>query len=152
MITLGLAFSSGLIALAGALLAQYQGFADVQVGIGMVVWGLASVIISESLVSMRNLGLTLPALLWGQSSFGSWYAMALRWGLNPNDPETYYRYLCICSFDTSQPAGQVAEKGRRKQSMLEIRGISKTFNAGTPNEVRALQNIDLTVDEDHSSS
>ena len=36
--------------------------------------------------------------------------------------------------------------------MLEIRGISKTFNAGTPNEVRALQNIDLTVDEDLSSS
>ena len=35
---------------AGALLAQYQGFADVQMGIGMVVWGLASVIIGEALV------------------------------------------------------------------------------------------------------
>src|SRR5215813_11017637 len=45
MIILGLAVSNGLIALGGALLAQYQGFADVQMGIGMVVWGLASVII-----------------------------------------------------------------------------------------------------------
>src|SRR6266404_8469328 len=43
ILILGLALSNGLIALAGALLAQYQGFADVQMGIGMVVWGLASV-------------------------------------------------------------------------------------------------------------
>src|SRR5882724_5546150 len=45
ILILGLAISNGLIALSGALLAQYQGFADVQMGIGMVVWGLASVII-----------------------------------------------------------------------------------------------------------
>src|SRR6185436_12051672 len=42
MIVLGLALSNGLIALSGGLLTQYQGFADVQMGIGMVVWGLAS--------------------------------------------------------------------------------------------------------------
>src|SRR5262249_38882637 len=39
MITLGLALSNGLVALAGGFLVQYQGFADVQMGIGMVVWG-----------------------------------------------------------------------------------------------------------------
>ena len=53
MIVLGLALSNGLIALSGALLAQYQGFADVQMGIGMVVWGLASIIIGEALVGVR---------------------------------------------------------------------------------------------------
>ncbi len=57
MIVLGLALSNGLVALSGALLAQYQGFADVQMGIGMVVWGLASVIIGEALVGSRQLGL-----------------------------------------------------------------------------------------------
>ena len=56
MIVLGLALSNGLIALSGALLAQYQGFADVQMGIGMVVWGLASIIIGEALVGTRNSG------------------------------------------------------------------------------------------------
>ena len=56
MIILGLALSNGLIALSGALLAQYQGFADVQMGIGMVVWGLASVIIGEALVGSSNSG------------------------------------------------------------------------------------------------
>ena len=57
MIVLGLAVSNGLVALAGALLAQYQGFADVQMGIGMVVWGLASIIIGEALVGTRQIGL-----------------------------------------------------------------------------------------------
>ena len=56
MIVLGLAVSNGLVALSGALLAQYQGFADVQMGIGMVVWGLASIIIGEALVGVRQLG------------------------------------------------------------------------------------------------
>src|SRR5258706_13001451 len=50
IIILGLALSNGLIALSGSLLAQYQGFADVQLGIGMVVWGLASLIIGDALL------------------------------------------------------------------------------------------------------
>lgn len=85
MIILGLAFSNGLIALAGALLAQYQGFADVQMGIGMVVWGLASVIIGETLVGTRDLGLTIIGTIMGSILFRLMVAMALRWGLNPND-------------------------------------------------------------------
>ena len=48
MIVLGLAISNGLVALSGALLAQYQGFADVQMGIGMIVLGLASVILGQA--------------------------------------------------------------------------------------------------------
>jgi len=59
MIILGLAVSNGFIGLGGAFLAQYQGFADVQMGIGMVVWGLASVIIGEALVGTRQLGLVI---------------------------------------------------------------------------------------------
>ncbi|NIS07488.1 MAG: ABC transporter permease, partial [Candidatus Dadabacteria bacterium] len=45
MTILGIALANGLIALAGSLLAQFQGFADVQMGIGMIIWGLASIII-----------------------------------------------------------------------------------------------------------
>src|SRR4029450_4728791 len=59
ILILGLAISNGLIALAGSLLAQYQGFADVQMGIGMVVWGLASVIIGEALVGSSSIGLLI---------------------------------------------------------------------------------------------
>jgi putative ABC transport system permease protein len=85
MIILGLAVSNGLIALAGALLAQYQGFADVQMGIGMVVWGLASVIIGEALVGTQQLGLVIAGAVMGSVLFRLLIAIALRAGLNPND-------------------------------------------------------------------
>ncbi|MEW6545125.1 MAG: ABC transporter permease [Nitrospirota bacterium] len=85
MTVLGLALSNGLIALSGALLAQYQGFADVQMGIGMVVWGLASVIIGEALVGSGRVGLTIAGAIMGAVLFRLLVAIALRWGLDPND-------------------------------------------------------------------
>jgi len=85
MIILGLALSNGLIALAGAFIAQYQGFADVQMGIGMVVWGLASVIIGEALVGTRQLGFGITGAVMGSVLFRLLVAIALRLGLNPND-------------------------------------------------------------------
>jgi putative tryptophan/tyrosine transport system permease protein len=85
MIVMGLALSNGLVALSGALLAQYQGFADVQMGIGMVVWGLASVIIGEALVGTRQLGYVIIGVMMGSVLFRLLVAIALRWGLNPND-------------------------------------------------------------------
>jgi putative tryptophan/tyrosine transport system permease protein len=85
MVILGLAVSNGLIAVSGALLAQYQGFADVQMGIGMLVWGLASVIIGEALVGVRSLGLSIAGTIMGSVLFRLLVAMALRWGLDPND-------------------------------------------------------------------
>jgi putative ABC transport system permease protein len=85
MVILGLALANALVALSGALLAQYQGFADVQMGIGMVVWGLASVIIGEALVGTRQLGFAITGAVMGSVLFRLLVAIALRWGLNPND-------------------------------------------------------------------
>ena len=85
MIIFGLAVSNGLVGLAGALLAQYQGFADVQMGIGMLVWGLASVIIGEALVGVRQLGYLVGGAVMGSVFFRLLVAIALRWGLDPND-------------------------------------------------------------------
>ncbi len=85
MIILGLGLSNGFTALSGALLAQYQGFADVQMGIGMVVWGLASVIIGGSLVRSKRLGLSLSGAIIGSLLFRLLVANALRFGLEPND-------------------------------------------------------------------
>ena len=85
MIVLGLALSNGLVATAGGLLTQYQGFADVQMGIGMVVWGLASLIIGEALVGVRDLGFVIIGAIMGSVLFRLIVALALRGGLNPND-------------------------------------------------------------------
>lgn len=85
LMIVGLAISNGMIALSGALLAQYQGFADVQMGLGMLVWGLASVIIGESLVHSNRLAPAIAGAVMGSLLFRLLVAIALRWGLNPND-------------------------------------------------------------------
>jgi len=85
LLILGLALANALIALSGALLAQYQEFADVQMGIGMVVWGLASVIIGESLVGSSRFGILIAGTIIGSLLFRMMIAIALRCGLNPND-------------------------------------------------------------------
>jgi putative ABC transport system permease protein len=85
MITLGLMMSNALVALSGAVLAQYQGFADIQMGIGMIVWGLASVILGQALVGPGDLGLSISGAVLGSLLFRLMVALALRWGLDPND-------------------------------------------------------------------
>ena len=64
---LGLMISNGLVALAGALLGQYQGFADINMGRGAIVIGLAAVIIGEAIFGkvFRNFGLRLLAVALG---------------------------------------------------------------------------------------
>lgn len=83
--TLALAIANGLIGLAGAIYAQYQGFADVQMGIGMLVWGVASTILGESLVRSKKIGLLITGAIMGSVLFRLLVAIALRCGLNPND-------------------------------------------------------------------
>jgi putative ABC transport system permease protein len=85
LLIFGLALANGLIALSGSLLAQCQEFADVQMGIGMVVWGLASVIIGESLVGSSRFGVLIAGTVIGSILFRMMIAIALRCGLNPND-------------------------------------------------------------------
>jgi putative tryptophan/tyrosine transport system permease protein len=97
MIILGLAISNGLIGLAGAFIAQYQGFADVQMGIGMVVWGLASVIIGEALVGTRQLGLIISGAVMGSVLFRLLVAIALRLGLDPNDLKLITALSVFCA-------------------------------------------------------
>lgn len=64
---LGLMISNGLVALSGALLSQYQGFADINMGRGAIVIGLAAVIIGEAIFGkvFRNFGLKLIGVAFG---------------------------------------------------------------------------------------
>lgn len=81
----GLALSNGLVGLAGSLWAQYQNFADAQMGIGMVVWGLASVIIGEALTGASSVGFAIVGAILGSVLFRELVAIALSFGLDPND-------------------------------------------------------------------
>jgi putative ABC transport system permease protein len=86
MIELGLALANGLVAFSGALMAQQQGFADVAMGVGTLVAGMAAVIMGETLLfNRRGLGVTIIAVAGGAILFRMMVALALRLGLNPID-------------------------------------------------------------------
>ena len=84
---LGLMLSNGIVAFSGALLTQYQGFADVNMGRGAIVIGLASVIIGEVVFSklFHNFGLKLLAVSFGAIIYYLVIQVVLWLGLNTND-------------------------------------------------------------------
>lgn len=82
---LGLVISNGLVALAGALIAQYQSYSDVGMGIGSIVIGLASVIIGEVLFGTRNFMNTLISLVLGAIVYRIIIALVLEMGMRPTD-------------------------------------------------------------------
>ena len=114
---LGLALANGLTALSGALLAQYQGFADAQMGIGMMVWGLASVIIGESLTGSRSLGLAIYGAVAGSVLFRLLVAIALRWGLNPNDLKLVTALFVFAALVLPQ----LLQRGKRSAALAQPR-------------------------------
>ena len=86
-VTVGLMLSNGLVALAGALLAQYQGAVDVNMGRGAIVIGLAAVIIGEVLLDkiFRNFALKLCSVVVGAVIYYLVLQIVLQLGLNTND-------------------------------------------------------------------
>jgi putative ABC transport system permease protein len=84
MLVLGLGLSNGVIALAGALYAQYQGFANIDMGIGALVAGLANLMVGEALVGRRLIGRWIAGAVVGAVVFRLLVAAAIRAGLNPN--------------------------------------------------------------------
>ena len=86
-IVLGLMLSNGLVALAGGLLSQYQGFSDINMGRGAIVIGLAAVIIGEVIFGkiFRNFALKLTAAVIGAIIYYIVMNFVLRMGLSTDD-------------------------------------------------------------------
>lgn len=86
-IVLGLMLSNGLVALSGALLAQYQGSSDINMGRGAIVIGLAAVIIGEVMFGKlsRSVGVKLLAVSVGAIVYYIVLQIVLQIGLNTND-------------------------------------------------------------------
>ncbi len=74
---LGLAVSNGLVGLSGALLVQYQGFADVNSGAGLIIAGLAAVIIGETLFRPKSVSWATTAVIFGMVIYRLAIALAL---------------------------------------------------------------------------
>lgn len=84
-IILGLMIANGLVAVAGGLIAQSQNYADVQMGTGSLVIGLASLIIGEVLFGKRNFFSRLVSMLFGAITYRVIIALVLRMGMAADD-------------------------------------------------------------------
>ena len=86
-VTVGLMLSNGLVALSGALIAQYQGAVDVNMGRGAIVIGLAAVIIGQVLLGkiVHNFALKLATVVVGAVVYYMVLQLVLQMGLNTND-------------------------------------------------------------------
>ena len=82
---LGFALSNGLVALSGALLVQFQKFADVTGGTGMLVLGLAGIIIGEAVFRRTGIGFGLAASITGAILYRLLYTLALQLGFPATD-------------------------------------------------------------------
>ncbi|MFT0763281.1 ABC transporter permease [Actinomyces sp. F1_1611] len=92
---LGLCLSNGMVAVSGALIAQYQGFADVGMGIGMIVSGLASVIIGQAILGRLTIWRAATAVVVGAVLYRVVIQLALLVGFNPNDMKLISAVLVI---------------------------------------------------------
>lgn len=99
---LALVLSNGIVGLGGALIAQYGGFADAQMGIGTIISGLAALIIGEALFgSPTVLRATIAALL-GSILFRAIVAMALRAGFQASDLKLVTAALVVLALSIPQ--------------------------------------------------
>ncbi len=95
MIILGLSISNALIGLCGALVAQNNGFADVGMGIGTIVIGLASVIIGEVILGVNSFKESLVAVIVGSVIYRIVIATVLFMGMPPNDLKLFTAVLVM---------------------------------------------------------
>ena len=93
MVILGVLISNGLVALSGALVAQSNGFADVGMGTGTIVIGLASVIIGEVLFGTRSFKNWLISVVLGSVVYRAVIAIVLELGMPPNDLKLFTAVL-----------------------------------------------------------
>ena len=110
-IVLGLLISNMLVGIAGALVAQNNGFADVGMGVGTIVIGLASVIIGEVLFGTRSFKNSLISVCLGSVVYRIVIAVVLQMGMPPNDLKLFTAILVAIAL--SLPLLQNKFKGRK---------------------------------------
>jgi putative ABC transport system permease protein len=113
---LGLGISNAFVALSGALVAQDQGFADVGMGIGMIVAGLASIIIGEAITGKQTVQRMTFAALLGSIIYKWIISMGLRLGLAPTDLKLATGIMVILALG-------VPALRKQKETKLHLRGV-----------------------------
>ena len=116
---LGLALSNGLVGLAGGLIAQYQGFADIGMGIGLIVAGLASVIIGQAVIPGRRFIFATLAVVVGSVVYRIVIQLALQAGADPNDMKLISAILVIAALLLPRLGVFRRLRARRRERLIE---------------------------------
>ena len=112
--TLTLALSNGLVGLCGALIAQFQGFADISMGVGLILVGLASVIVGQAVIPQRRLWLVVGSVALGSVLYRLIIYVALTVGLNPNDMKLITAILVVAALLLPKITGRAPKVAGRK--------------------------------------
>ncbi|TDA64556.1 MAG: ABC transporter permease [Clostridia bacterium] len=99
---IGLSLSNGLVALSGAYVAQYQGFADISMGIGTIVAGLASVIIGEVVLGAGSVWRGMVAAVLGSFVYRLVITLVLWLGFKPTDLKLMTAVLVVLALASPQ--------------------------------------------------
>ena len=120
---LGVSLSNGLVAACGAIIAQFQGYADISMGIGLIVAGLASVIVGQAIFGMTAVWQAILAAALGSVIYRSIIQAALSAGLDPNDMKLISAVLVVLALVLPNfgPLKQLRVK-RRAQKALAAGG------------------------------
>ncbi len=126
---LGISMANGLAGLSGGLVAQYQGFSDIGMGIGSIIFGLAAVIIGEAIFQKESVWFRVISVWIGSVLFRMMVALALFVGLNPNDLKLITALFVLLTLiaSTSISGG---EKGARG-SIRWIPQFNRKWRIGT---------------------
>jgi putative ABC transport system permease protein len=112
----GLGLSNAFVALSGALVAQDQGFSDIGMGIGMIVAGLASIIIGEALIGKHTVGRMTLAAIAGSIVYKWIISIGLRLGLAPTDLKLATGIMVILALG-------IPALRKHKEGKLHLRGV-----------------------------
>ncbi|MDY0303471.1 MAG: ABC transporter permease [Sphaerochaeta sp.] len=118
---MGIGLSNGLIALSGGLLAQYQGFADANLGQGMVVQGLAAIMIGEFLFSSNRISLLTLRAIFGAIIYKALMFFGRKYGylvnITPNDFKLLTGILVIASLFIAQTRSAASSAGAKRKAI-----------------------------------
>jgi putative ABC transport system permease protein len=116
MTILGLGISNAFVAFSGSLVAQHQGFADIGMGIGMIVAGLAAIIIGETLLRVKTVSMNTLAAIVGSVIYRLIITVGLWLGLAPTDLKMATGLMVILAL------GFPAIK-QGKETKIHLRGV-----------------------------
>ena len=119
-IVVGVSLSNALVALSGALVAQYQGFADIQSGVGMIVVGLASVIIGEAIFGHRTIARATFAVLLGAVLYRVIVAIALQLQMNATDLKLFTALIVIVALTVPKMRRSANQRKMSRQRAMQL--------------------------------